>query len=204
MDEKEPDEESDERAEPSPSKPGTLRLPDVVLNDPEKKAAAACPAAKQMDSAVESQEELLAEFQEIAEELQKLISNLEGSTFVKRLKAMSRRELVVANDVTQSSLQGFGEPKKVLAKASVKRTKLIAKRQRAHAESTSGHPRRLGMPMPIAFNKASSKRCWLKCVNWMRSNRSTRSRSGWRPTNRGRRSLRRSFSRTRSTDGPNS
>ena len=136
MDEPEQSDEPEEPAEPTPTKPGTLKLPDVTLNDPAKKdPAAACPAAKEMDSAVESQEQLLAEFQEIAEELQKLISNLEGSTFVKRLKAMSRRELVVADDVTQSSLQGFGEPKKALKKASVTRTKLIAKRQRAHGKA---------------------------------------------------------------------
>ena len=131
--EQEGDEPADE-AEASPSKPAPLKLPGVTLNDPEKKEPGACPAAKEMDSAVESQEELLAEFQDIAEELQKLISNLEGSTFVKRLKAMSRRELVVANDVTESSLQGFGEAKKELKKASVQRTTLIAKRQRAHGK----------------------------------------------------------------------
>ena len=135
MDEKEKSEEDSENADSSPSKPSQLRLPGVVLYDPAKKDAGACPAAKQMDVAVESQEELLAEFQEIAEELQKLISNLEGSTFVKRLKAMSRRELVVAKDVTETSLQGFGEAKNVLKKASLERTNLIAKRQRAHAET---------------------------------------------------------------------
>jgi hypothetical protein len=133
MDEKEPDDE-DAESEPSASKPPTLGLPGVVLNDPEKKEPGACPAAKQMEGAVEAQEELLAEFQEIAEELQKLISNLEGSTFVKRLKAMSRRELVVAKDVTETSLQGFGAAKKTLKEAATKRTKLIAKRQRAHAQ----------------------------------------------------------------------
>ena len=47
-----------------------------------------------MDEAVDEQEELLAEFEAVMDELQKLISDLEGSTFVKRLKAMSRRELV--------------------------------------------------------------------------------------------------------------
>lgn len=134
MDEKETGDESDE-AEPSASKPPKLGLPGVVLNDPEKKEAEACPAAKQLDGAVEAQEELLAEFQEIAEELQKLISNLEGSTFVKRLKAMSRRELVVAKDVTETSLQGFGVAKKTLKEAATKRTTLIAKRQRAHAQA---------------------------------------------------------------------
>ena len=69
----------------------------------------------------------------MAEELQKLIGDLEGSTFVKRLKAMSRRELVVAKDVNQSTLSGFGERK--LKQATLDRTKLLAKRQKAHSQT---------------------------------------------------------------------
>ena len=40
-----------------------------------------CPAGQKLDEAVDAQEDLLAEFQDIAEELQKLIGDLEGSTF---------------------------------------------------------------------------------------------------------------------------
>ena len=82
------------------------------------------------------QEELLAEFQKVAEELQKLISNLEGSTFVKRLKALSRYELVLANDVSSTSLQGFGESAKAVSEATRTRTELLAKRQRAYVDTT--------------------------------------------------------------------
>ena len=40
-----------------------------------------------MDEAVEQQQDLLAEFEKIADELNRVLANLEGSTLVKRLKA---------------------------------------------------------------------------------------------------------------------
>ena len=73
--------------------------------------------------------------QKSAEELQKLIANLEGSTFVKRFKAMSRRELVVAKDVDQSTLNGFGERPSEVKESTIERMKLLVKRQKAHAEA---------------------------------------------------------------------
>ena len=54
---------------------------------------------------------------------------------MKRLKAMSRRELVMARDVNDTTLKGFGSDRKKLKAATVARAKLLAKRQRAH-EST--------------------------------------------------------------------
>lgn len=139
MDEKEKnDEEAEEQ--PSPGSSSKFLLPSVTLGDTREQEPAPepAPAGEALEEAVESQEELLAEFQEVAEELQKLISNLEGSTFVKRLKALSRRELVVAQDVTETTLQGFGEANDQLKEASTERTKMIAKRQRAHAVTLQG------------------------------------------------------------------
>jgi len=136
MDVEDPDEEpADEEAATGPAPKPKFTLPSVTLNDPSKKEAGACPAGDQMEAAIDEQEELLAEFESVMEELQKLISDLEGSTFVKRLKAMSRRELVMAQDVTDSTLKGFGVSRKELKPATVDRAKLLAKRQRAH-EST--------------------------------------------------------------------
>ena len=128
-------EEEDQDPEAKPASKSKLSLPKVMFNDPEKKEAGACPAGQKMDDAVDAQEELLAEFEAVMDELQKLISNLEGSTFVKRLKAMSRRELVMAKDVNDTTLKGFGSDRKKLKAATVARAKLLAKRQRAH-EST--------------------------------------------------------------------
>ncbi len=133
-DDKPGDEEA--AAPPAASSPPTLKLPGVTLEAlPDKGSdseAAACPAGNQMQAAVAAQEELLAEFQKVAEELQKLISNLEGSTFVKRLKALSRHELVLANDVTRTSLVGFGEAAEQVAEATRERTGMLAERQRAY------------------------------------------------------------------------
>ena len=50
------------------------------------------PAAEKVDEAVNEQKDLLAEFDKIAEELNRVLANLEGSTLVKRLKAASRTQ----------------------------------------------------------------------------------------------------------------
>jgi uncharacterized protein (DUF342 family) len=47
-------------------------------------------------------------------------------------KAMSRRELVMARDVNDSTLKGFGVSRSELKPATVDRAKLLSKRQRAH------------------------------------------------------------------------
>ena len=112
---------------------GKLTIPSVTLSKlPSEGQGGACPAGQKMNEAVEAQEDLLAEFQDIAEELQKLIGDLEGSTFVKRLKALSRRELLVARDVGKSTLSGFGASSADLREATVKRMKMLSDRQQAH------------------------------------------------------------------------
>ena len=136
-----PDEKSkdEQAAPPSPPSSPSLKLPSVTLDAlPDKGAGGdeSCPAGNQMQAAVEAQEALLAEFQKVAEELQKLISNLEGSTFVKRLKALSRHELVLANDVSRTSLIGFGEEVQQVAETTRTRTEMLAERQRAYIGTT--------------------------------------------------------------------
>lgn len=136
MDQPDDQDPTGEEAEPTPPKSGKFTLPGVTLADNSKKeGGGACPAGQQMEQAVESQEALLAEFQKVAEELQKLIANLEGSTFVKRLKAMSRRELVVAKDVGQSTLSGFGARHSQLKNATVERMRMLVDRQKAHGST---------------------------------------------------------------------
>lgn len=132
---KKADENEEAAATPPNSSPGKLSLPSVTLNDPNQKSGGACPAGDQMAAAVDDQEALLAEFQLIAEELQKLIGNLEGSTFVKRLKAMSRRELVLANDIDSSTLTAFGESQANVKDATQKRIDVLAQRQRTHSST---------------------------------------------------------------------
>jgi hypothetical protein len=44
------------------------------------------PARQNLDEAINKQQDLLAEFEKIADELNRILANLEGSTLVKRLK----------------------------------------------------------------------------------------------------------------------
>lgn len=133
---------SKKESEPAPASPSKLKLPGVTLDalpdeedEENEEQSAASPAGEKLDEAVDSQADLLADFQKVAEELQKLIGDLEGSTFVKRLKAMSRRELVLATDVNKSTLVGFGNLPTEIADATKTRSELLAKRQQAHAET---------------------------------------------------------------------
>jgi hypothetical protein len=136
-DEKANDEEEQD-AEPSNTSPPSFKLPTVTVDrlpNQNKSNGGSCPAGNQMAAAVEQQEALLAEFQKVAEELQKLISNLEGSTFVKRLKALSRHELVMANDVSRTSLLAFGETLGKVGDSTRGRNELLAERQRAYVST---------------------------------------------------------------------
>lgn len=67
-----------------------------------------CPAGQKMDEAVEEQRDLLNEFEKVAEELNKVLANLEGSTLVKRLKAASRMEYKIGGRIGDSVHDAFG------------------------------------------------------------------------------------------------
>ena len=57
------------------------------------------PAEQKMDEAVRKQRDLLAEFEKIADELNRVLANLEGSTLVKRLKAASRLQYKIGGRI---------------------------------------------------------------------------------------------------------
>ncbi|MCM2371949.1 hypothetical protein [Aporhodopirellula aestuarii] len=108
-------------AEPgAPKKPSSpaLRLPVTTVmgkSQPKKDA----PPANQQDSmqqAVEEQEGLLAEFDKLADELNAVLANLEGSTLAKRLKAASRQQNVVAGRLTDQLQPAFGVDSKQIGK----------------------------------------------------------------------------------------
>jgi hypothetical protein len=61
-----------------------------------------------IEQAVEQQEALLAEFDKIADELNQLMANLEGSTLVKRLKAASREQIQIADATSEEIDLAFG------------------------------------------------------------------------------------------------
>jgi hypothetical protein len=87
---------------------------------PNNKPQPESPAAEQMDQAVRQQQDLLAEFDKIAEELNKVLANLEGSTLVKRLKAASRLQYKIGGRINDQLSDAFGAPAHQVANKSVK------------------------------------------------------------------------------------
>ncbi len=83
-----------------------LSLPQTTLAGPAPKSNGEQPPEEQpedeepaVDMAIEEQANLLAEFEKIADELNTVLANLEGSTLVKRLKAASREQNQVAEKI---------------------------------------------------------------------------------------------------------
>lgn len=115
-----PADENQQAGDPQEKNPsaGSLRLPSTVLIDqrpPEKQAP---PPAAPLDAAVEEQRDLLAEFAKVADELNELLANLEGSTLVKRLKAASRKQYRLAGQIGEQIEDWFGdEPTRTAADA---------------------------------------------------------------------------------------
>ena len=110
------DSTEDEDAETAPGKPGgSLQLPQTVLpGKPGKPASKPTgpggTTGDNVDQAVEEQQQLLAEFNRVMDELAQVLQNLQGSTFVKRLKAAADAELSIASDLHEELPSSFGTP----------------------------------------------------------------------------------------------
>lgn len=112
-------ESSQQPAKPGESKPDdppgaakpppALRLPVTTIAGSGNSKPGATPAQQKLDEAVKKQEELLAEFEKIADELNKVLANLEGSTLVKRLKAASRKQYVIGGKIGDHLQGAFGK-----------------------------------------------------------------------------------------------
>ena len=141
MGEPEEGEEQEGEAPPSPTGPSALTLPTVTLQDnsapPVQEPAEPSEASELVAQAVQAQEELLIEFQKVAEEMQQIVQNLEGSTFVKRLKAMARLHLELASDINGMTLGEFGNLEADVEKPTVERSRLLAERELHHGKTTS-------------------------------------------------------------------
>jgi hypothetical protein len=87
---------------------------------PNNKPQPESPAAEQMEQAVRKQQDLLAEFDKIAEELNKVLANLEGSTLVKRLKAASRLQYKIGGRLSDELGDAFGAPAHQVSSKAVK------------------------------------------------------------------------------------
>jgi uncharacterized membrane protein YgcG len=110
---KKPEDSAAEKDAATPSGPTPLRLPttslDAAPGDGEKSPPpATTPVEKKVDEAIAEQKELLAEFARVADELQQILSSLEASTFVKRLKAASRKQTEIAVSLNLTLKNGFG------------------------------------------------------------------------------------------------
>ena len=97
----------------APQVVGGLRIPTTMLKgsgrDDEKSEDEETPAPQAADlvlEAVEEQQELLDAFAKLADEMSKLLVSFENSTFVKRLKAASRKQIDIAVDL--NNLDSFG------------------------------------------------------------------------------------------------
>ena len=99
------------------------------------KPSEACPVGEQVEEAVRQQEDLLAEFEKVFDELNRILANLEGSTFLKRLKAASRKETQVAGDLSDRVSGEFGVPDVMLSADSQTLLGKLAERQKGVSES---------------------------------------------------------------------
>ncbi len=104
---------------PAPPKKGRLTLPQTTLKgvpgDKKEEEKAETPAQEKLDEAITEQEGLLEEFAKVADQLQEILSSLEASTFVKRLKAASREQMKVAKNLNTTLVGGFGMSKDQIA-----------------------------------------------------------------------------------------
>jgi hypothetical protein len=87
---------------------GRLTLPVTTLDAKGGNGNQSCPTAQKVDQAVAKQQDLLAEFEKIAEQLNRVLANLEGSTLVKRLKAASRMQYKIAGRMIDLVRDAFG------------------------------------------------------------------------------------------------
>ncbi len=116
---------------------GKFGLPSTVLQggppqDPKKQSGT--PAEEKVDEAVTEQADLLAEFQKVRDDLQKIMDDLENSTFVKRLKAASREQLEVASALNRTLFDGFGVSEKNIDTTVKGQTDVIAAREQGQSQ----------------------------------------------------------------------
>ena len=120
---------------------GGLRIPTTMLKgsgrDNEKSEDEETPAPQAADhvlEAVEEQQELLDAFAKLADEMSRLLVSFENSTFVKRLKAASRKQIDIAVDL--NNLNSFGLERTAALNNQPDRERL-AKRETNESEAVS-------------------------------------------------------------------
>ena len=122
--------ESEDAPEQAPQVTGGLGIPGTTLrgsgrNTEEEEEPPAPQTAELVLEAVKEQQELLDAFAELAEKMNKLLTGFENSTFVKRLKAASRRQIDIAVDL--NNLDGFGQDASAAVEDAFDRERLAEK-----------------------------------------------------------------------------
>ena len=126
-----------EKSEPQKPSQDKFGLPTTVLQGgppPDDKKNLATPAEEKVEEAVQEQTELLAEFEKVREDLQKIMDDLENSTFVKRFKAASREQIDVATALNRTLFDGFGVTEKSLHQRVKDQSGRIADRETAQSQ----------------------------------------------------------------------
>lgn len=106
--------ENKEKKESSSKSPASaLRLPSTTVagtgaSKKKEESNEEEPAEDEVEQAVDKQLELLAEFDKVADELNELMANLEGSTLTKRLKSAAREQLKIADTAAGEIKDAFG------------------------------------------------------------------------------------------------
>ena len=95
-----------------PGGPGRFGLPSTQAGvvPPQEPGEPAEPTVDEaLDQAIAKQEELLAEFAKVADELAAVMARLEGSTFVKRLKLAAREQGEIGSRIAAMTAEAFGK-----------------------------------------------------------------------------------------------
>jgi hypothetical protein len=95
-----------------------------------------CPVGEKMDDALTEQRDLLTEFERIANELNNILANLEGSSLVKRLKAASRKQYSSAGEIGALMDSAFGRAS-VLAEGDRQALVRISGQEEASSQTVS-------------------------------------------------------------------
>ncbi|TWT57874.1 hypothetical protein KOR42_12410 [Thalassoglobus neptunius] len=135
-----PNQAEEEDGKPKPPKNGStgkLTLPTTTLmGGPkgEKKPQKSEPQ-EQIDQAVEVQAKLIEDFNKLREQMQDILDDLENSTFVKRFKAASRKQLDIAKNLNRTLFKGFGVEEQNLDDRQSETMELIAEAEVTQSEN---------------------------------------------------------------------
>lgn len=123
----EPEENEEEGGDGQQTPPGgNLTIPETLLRNPNQPSSEEQEAPQQeqpqpepsMDGVVEDQEKLLEEFEKAREAMGDVMSNLENSTFVKRLKAASREQVSISENLSRQLSVLYGADNDQLVESS--------------------------------------------------------------------------------------